>query len=140
MSDAKPDDFPYADPPGDPEPCPYCGTAVDGADNEVSTGSRHYAQKCREYVKAALIGTQRDLDATRAELERTRAWGVYVVTGPSAGTWCCHVTGMRIATDERTAKTVALMFTERFDHQFQYEAREFAAIREAQAMLKEKGE
>ncbi len=52
-----------------------------------------------------------------------REWGIYVLTGPSANTWCQHTEGLRIEVDERTARTIALLFTERFEHRFKYEAK-----------------
>ena len=58
-----------------------------------------------------------------AELQETREWGIYIVTGPCAGDWCHHTIGKRIETDDRTARTIALLFTERFEHQHKYEAR-----------------
>jgi hypothetical protein len=65
---------------------------------------------------------------TRGEaLRDARAWGVYVVTGPSADTWCQHTEGHRIEVDKRTARTIALLFQERFHHDFVYEARPLPA-------------
>lgn len=64
-----------------------------------------------------------ELHHVHLERSASRAWGVYVVTGPSADTWCQHTVGKRIEVDERTARTIALLFTERFHHQYTYEAR-----------------
>jgi hypothetical protein len=55
--------------------------------------------------------------------EEAASWGVWVVDGPSADTWCQHTDGLRIEVDERTAKTIELLFTERFEYRFKYEAR-----------------
>ena len=60
------------------------------------------------------------------QVQDLTAWGVYVVTGPSADEWCEHTLSAgdnRIRVDERTARTIALLFTERFQHMFKYEAR-----------------
>ena len=58
--------------------CEYCGTLLgsdcDGLDViEDATGDTHYVARCREYVRAALTGTKRELAALRAEVERLRA-------------------------------------------------------------------
>lgn len=63
-------DFPYTDPPSDPASCPYCGTDIDDDENEVATGSRHYAAKCREYVFAVKQSLTRELAALRASAPR----------------------------------------------------------------------
>ena len=43
--------------------------------------------------------------------------------GPTAGTWCQHTLGVRIETDERTARTIAILFADRVRGDAEYEAR-----------------
>lgn len=65
-----------------------------------------------------------DSDKVKAEIARRMdcEWGVFIVDGPAADTWCQHTEGHRIETNERTAKTIAILFRERASD-VRYEAR-----------------
>jgi hypothetical protein len=73
----------------------------------------------------AVIGMQVD-----AQLRAMLCWGVYCLDGPAADTWCQHVEGHRIETDERTARTIARLFRDRsaltMPGGYHYEARELS--------------
>jgi hypothetical protein len=114
----------------DEAPCPFCGGFGPGRGHDTLRRSDGTVVRCqagdvRELARRLRIEKAR---SARFELlagtdDQEQKWGIYVVTGPSADTWCQHVQGQRIETDERTAKTIALLFTERFQHVFKYEAR-----------------
>jgi hypothetical protein len=84
----------------------------------------------------ALAGFFDNGDGIRVTVERLSpsgrssagTWGIYVVTGPDAKRWCTSEDGQRIEASEKLARTIALLFTERFEHRFQYEAREFSKV------------
>jgi len=74
-------------------------------------------------VSHEMQGALMDYDTYEFRAAKKPTWGVYVVTGPTAGTWCQHVDNQRIEVDERTARTIAILFSERFQHRYKYEER-----------------
>ena len=88
-------------------------------------------EKCEAHWKSMPVRTQCDLlmewITLRCGATHDSRWGVYCLDGPAKDTWCQHTEGHRIETDERTARTVAILFSDRsaLDGQrCHYEARE----------------
>ena len=93
------------------------------AETEEAEGRRRRAITIvvDDLTSTASVASERGLEAAPQELGRD--WGVIVTRGPTAGTWCQHTSGVRIETDERTARTIAILFADRARGDAEYEAR-----------------
>jgi hypothetical protein len=108
--------------------CPLYGTGQPFDPPEETCTHGKTPNMCVECTEIAVLSdpvarkAYRENLAARVKTEEHQ-WGVYILTGPRAGEWCSHVKGPRIEVDKRTAKTIALLFAERFHRKFKYEAR-----------------
>lgn len=118
----------------------FAGT-VDGVREALGQKETHYlvvAGDVKELVEAVQLcdsdGGCRAMpvlkrlqyDAEVVHTEPNPRWGVYCLDGLAQDTWCQHTEGHRIETDERTARTIALLFHDRsmlYPPSAHYEAR-----------------